>query len=957
MSWAARPRNPAKAARARNIERRTTTPAQKIPSNRRGLHRPEPLPEPAPSPATPCHAHAPIVNALAVAVAPLPKKSARRPRAPDAVQWYRGMNTSLTAYTHLESLLLFQSLHAYGVGPQVFSRISELLKTNPHITADKRFQSGRLSPDALRNFYLHILKEELRSEQAQPDGDAPNGDAKPSRKRKAPSPSLPTVQESLQHQHLIPKLVNKLYAHYRQAVTDQIRQDEERYERLQRELQGIERGDWDDQLRERANQRSASRSPTLPRKPPLLSQQTPPSKPGAFPLPSEANRVDGPPTLAPAPGGAFHPNLAPAKTPLSQNGQGPVKAGPSPSPRKTKIPADQQGAPSTPASQAELDHAPQPPQTPRSAASHPAQQGHPPPNAPYTGPSLANQQPYQQAHPSTPGSQIVPVPGSQHPSHKGYPPHLQTASAQLHGAKGMPQLAPNLEAKPPHDSPSSRQRLSGPHQPSPLSPSIQTPQQQKGFVPIAGQPPYVPQHQQAGQPPPQVGFMLPPFQVAPQDPSRALPQATNVPQQHQISTPVNGRQPSSKGTPHTGRNGVPPIHALNAQATSFSSPLGIRAILSALSTPTSPKTVWKASARSLGGTPVPRPDISPIDDIESFQKQEESPPKTKTTRKSRAKGKAKQKEPEPEPQIESDQQTEETVPEMETRQGRSRRKAPIKRGRPGSIASSQAGTSVRGRSRSHSILSHTETIAADSESQAGGRIKSERGASIDVADEDVAATPTQMSTRRRGAATQPNNKRKRNMREVTPEESEGRSRTPELPKTIIALRHFSRMCAPLMNDIGSHKHASTFTTAVKAKDAEGYYDIIKRPTDLKTIQKAIAAGAKQVAAAASGDTPAGSPGGAGGIVELPATPDNMPPKAIVNSSQLEKELMRMFVNAVMFNTGEEGVVEDARDMFETVQRSVSSWRSVERASGRLEVEETPPVLDDDVPAASKRRKL
>lgn len=453
--------------------------------------------------------------------------------------------------------------------------------------------------------------------------------------------------------------------------------------------------------------------------------------------------------------------------------------------------------------------------------------------------------------------------------------------------------------------------------------------------------------------------MLPPFQVAPQDPSSRVHQTPNAgTPHHPVTTPVSNRQISAKGSSHHGKPGVPPMHPLNTQTSTFSSPLGIRAILSALSTPSTPKTAWKVSARSQGNTPVPRPDMSPIDDLElPIEKEDESPPRTKSTRKSRAKGRAKQKDAEPEPPVESDHEVEEAVPEMETRQGRSRRKAPVKKGRPGSIASSQAGTSVRGRSRSHSILSHTETVAADNESQAGGRIKSERAASIDNTEDEIAPTPSHMSTRRRGAAAQPSNKRKRGLREVSPEESEGRSDTPGLPKTITALRHFSRMCAPLMNDIGSHKHASTFTTAVKAKDAEGYYEIIKRPTDLKTIQKAIAAGAKQVAAAASGDTPSGSPGGAGGIVELPVTPENMPPKAIVNSSQLEKELMRMFVNAVMFNSGEDGVVEDARDMFETVQQSVSNWRSVERGSGKLEVEETPPVLDEEVPTLSKRRKL
>jgi hypothetical protein len=164
------------------------------------------------------------------------------------------------------------------------------------------------------------------------------------------------------------------------------------------------------------------------------------------------------------------------------------------------------------------------------------------------------------------------------------------------------------------------------------------------------------------------------------------------------------------------------------------------------------------------------------------------------------------------------------------------------------------------------------------------------------------------------------------------------------------------MCNPIMNDIGSHKHASTFTTAVKPKDAEGYYEIIRRPTDLKSIQKAIAVGAKIVAAAAT-DTPAGSPGGGGGVVELTLNPDVVPPKAIVNSAQLEKELMRMFVNAVMFNAGEEGVVEDAREMFETCQTSISNWRSAERGAGRAEVEETPVPEEEIAPTASKRRKL
>jgi hypothetical protein len=817
------------------------------------------------------------------------------------------MNTSLTAYTHLESLLLFQSLHAYGIAPRVFSRVSELLKSNPHITADKRFESGRLSPDALRNFYLHILKEEVKSERSAVDGEGTNGDGKGSRKRKAPSPSLPTVHESVQHQHLIPSLVNKLYARYRTALTDQIRHDEERYERLQRELHAIERGEWDDQLRERTNvnAKSASRSPSQSRKSPLVAQQLPegPSK--------QHLQVESDTKLATGP--------------LSQ---------------KKEKDTQQRGGSSTP----------QP---------HAGPVGHPSP-APLSQPPPPQLQP-QQPSPATQNVSPVPARLSYPQSQFQAPGQNVSTSESLHLPQPIQPLVVNGVL--PHTGASTQfsptqQRFSGPHQLEPQSPSVQTPQQHRSYPSFAGQPPYPPQ-QNTVQPPPQGGFMLPPFQVSPQDPARA--QQPIHPQYPQVATPVNARQSSARGTPlsaNPNRQGVPPMHHLVTQARhSFSTPSGIRTPHSVISTPRSAKTLWKASARIFAGADVSRPEPEPIDDFSPSQTSQQSAPKAKAARKPRAKGKTKEKEPEPQPKPELEEPAAEVVPEMETRQGRSRRKVLAKRTRPGSIASSHAGTSARERSRSQSILSHTETIAADNESQAGSRIKSERANSIDTI-EDTTPAP-QMTTRRRGnlTASQSSSKRKRNARETSPEEMAEHISLPGLPQTVIAPRHFSRMCTPLMNDIGSHKHASTFTTAVKAKDAEGYYEIIKRPTDLKSIQKAIAVGAKQVAAAASGDTPAGSPGGGGGVVELPMTAENVPPKAIVNSAQLEKELMRMFVNAVMFNAGEDGVVEDAREMFETVQRSVSSWRSVERSSGRLEVEETPPVVEEDVPAASKRRKL
>ncbi|EAT84798.2 hypothetical protein SNOG_07332 [Parastagonospora nodorum SN15] len=808
------------------------------------------------------------------------------------------MNTSGSAYTNLESLLLFQCLRAYGVGNNVFGRISDLLKKNPDVTGNKYFQSGRLSPDALRNFYLERLRRELEHEQGDSSDDA-NADGANPRKRKKASPALPTVQESLQHQHLIPKLVNKLYASYRHEVVEQIRAEEDRYEKLQRELKSIERGEWDDQLRERANGRTpAPRSPTLPRKSPHLAQKPlQPASPQA------------------APNGAPTPDAQPAVDPAraAQN---------STSPRRKQAALEQRPTTTTP--QPAASASPQPNLAQPLAPPPPRFQ--PSPHPPYNGPAYQNQ-PYPPGQqPQAPPN--VPLQPGQHPSSPavGLQPHP-------YGTNGPPHLRA-LKART-----SSNDYSTHPHNPTTLSMRHSMPSRLRKLASCYRR------------------------SKCPRKTRRVCilsrPQRQTTLKCPRLLAIDNSRRLEGAGvqTPGNGRQGIPPMHPLVTQARhSLSTPINSRSPISAMGTPVSAKSVWKRSM-SFAGTPAasPRPVPEPIDDFVPLETPRQSPAKPKSQRKPRAKGKGKEKDSEQAPADdaapETESQPDDTVVEVETRSGRSRRKAPPKRARPGSLASSRAGGSVRDRSRSQSILSHTETVAADNESQAGNRIKSERATSIDAIDEESVDTPSQMTTRRRGAAT----RRKRNAREASLEEPEDHFSTPGPPRTIIAPRYFARTCAPIMNDIQSHKHASTFSAAVRAKDAEGYYDIIKRPTDLKTIQKAIASGAKQVASAAS-DTPAGSPGGGGGVVELPVIPDNIPPKSIVNAAQLEKELMRMFVNAVMFNPGEDGVVEDAREMFETVQRSVSTWRNVERSSGRTEVEDTPTVEEDEAPSG-KRRKV
>lgn len=183
------------------------------------------------------------------------------------------------------------------------------------------------------------------------------------------------------------------------------------------------------------------------------------------------------------------------------------------------------------------------------------------------------------------------------------------------------------------------------------------------------------------------------------------------------------------------------------------------------------------------------------------------------------------------------------------------------------------------------------------------------------------------------------------------------SSPPPRPTTVLATRNFAKMAQTIMNDITSHKHASYFTAPVRDKDANGYSEIIKQPQNLKSIRAAIVAGTRAIAAATSTiDSPSATPTASTSkaaewstTVELERTADLMPPKAIVNGAQLEREIYKMLCNAVMFNPGEDGLVADTREMFEDVEAKMREWRGAERDAGGGEEEEQD--------GKAKRRKL
>lgn len=121
---------------------------------------------------------------------------------------------------------------------------------------------------------------------------------------------------------------------------------------------------------------------------------------------------------------------------------------------------------------------------------------------------------------------------------------------------------------------------------------------------------------------------------------------------------------------------------------------------------------------------------------------------------------------------------------------------------------------------------------------------------------------------------------------------------PGIPTHVLWTRAFPKVSSTCLDGVVSHKYANMFQNPIKAREAPGYKSIIRQPTCLKEIQKAITAGHKAATTAAAA-LPDGDPGTSS--VWLPISEELVPPRAIINSVQLERELVHMFANAIMYN--------------------------------------------------------
>ena len=862
-------------------------------------------------------------------------------------------------HTSLESFLLLRTLHPYDRESFMpsFEQASDSLKNNDLLQQSGQLDAQRLDPDSLKDLYLSLLKEQARLEAATRYG-SPSKGANP-RKRKLSSPLLGNLDEALQYTHLLPQLVDRLYHQYQEDAIRSIKDEEHQYRTLQREIQALEH---------HTNDARAAR-PGSQGVPPIsaLLRETEESAQPHRKAPSVDSIVNGVThSEAQVP---FHEsrNLhADIYRPLSQPGSAengtPFLPPPIPPAQGYPLPSsgiDRRGS---------TNHGPSP--SPR-----------------------LNQTPLPQTDRSSASPIILPLPKGMVRS-SGSPPGSLDALTDSAGKqyRANPPIPSPQQAHYPPPRPQSNQHLPNRHHTQSYS----------GYYDSQGYPMSYPSYSQSPVPiyHPHGGNMQP-YHASAAHASHGSPYGANsyqspLPSQHAAYYNAQGQYPQHMQTPYG--QATPQYPDPRPPASNF--PSKQRAAKPSPIMTSSSSTKWKKFDTSGFAHPPKSPirphsrDISPLSDVESSPIVEESATPEKRVRKTRLN--RTQAQPDSQGLVSKDSNT------IKPRGGRSRGTAPSGRGgRAGSVGSSTVAESSR---RSHSVVDDPSigfNIKPDP-STTFFYDDSASVASMNTADESSRKPARRRRETLRGLdAEQPplNTKRKRDRgpgnstltpRPITPRPiSKGQHLSPSpsvitprrspasKPGHVLATRNFPRITHTLLNDVTSHRLASLFAKPITERDAPGYKDLVLRPQDLKSIRAAINAGGRALTAALE---EVGDDAGSGAHIWVPESEDLVPPKGIVNAGQLEKELMRIFANAVMFNpditenrglgpafhtrqkrrggtggtfgdaasegnqVGGEGmkfeigvaapvegaVVQETRDVARDVQESFAAWRAVNR---------------------------
>ncbi|KAK6084520.1 hypothetical protein SCUP234_03309 [Seiridium cupressi] len=928
---------------------------------------------------------------------------------------FRGMNQT-TTYTPLESLFLFQLLAKHGLVAEAFPRISDELNQNGFITQQESYDAERLSPEKLEHLARRLVREEQarEAEAAEKNGNGA-GTSPTSRKRKLPSPSLPSLKDLQAQRDKLPQLVDKLYATYQADIIRRIREDEEALERLEREVEELETPaapvnvvSQQESSVAKANgtapavdtkpaqpvrpnghvsqtpvpvpisQAQSVGKPMTPAQPPvqqpILERKTPQPSPSLIPSvvrpPGEVrhitpgtrpSNINRPPSAPPS--GLQHPQAAPPYGP-------PPAAGASQSPtpdglqRPPVLPKSQSPAPN-PSPQL------QQPQTPGTFKWEPPfnpQHLPQPPQPPYNGQPIAR----------PPSYPIQPQPGaSQHP-------HQQHSQAQY--ARQTPQALaqPGRTSTPGHNQFSHPVLVppQGPAQNAGQTPTPTRQPHQEGSIqpaqqyrhpavnasgPASGTPIPAPQyaHQQPFHPVQPGGRQqLGSSQV--QTPSRAYPGPPPTGHRPALAAPAHSTQPSKAQTPHSlpstpvaQRPAQPPyiqpphLGAQSANATRQPQrPLNpaikpSAAIIPPIHPPSQPQTPLSASLSShvirghgtkWTSTPTPstpRMELSGYFDTQSPAYEPISPQAMPA-------------------------QTAKTPSQQSGK----------KDGRKNMSKADASSSKVSSR-LSRSAQKSSQVKESAEEPDIGRKIKNEEATPKLFEDAGDTTADESVHGKAPGTSFRATNKRKR---QETPAD-----RGPPAPPThVLWTRSFNKVSQSALEQVTSHRHANMFAAPIKARDAPGYPDIILRPQDLRQIRSAINGG-QRAAHALEKTLPDLDPSAMN--VWLPISVDLIPPKGIINIAQLERELVHMFANSIMYNqdpdrgvgpsfakpededdngeavgyeVDENGIVKETRNMFLEVEKLLSDLRSeIERnaqppTAGRTSISRGVSVAGGDV---------
>lgn len=926
------------------------------------------------------------------------------------------MNNNTTAYTPLESLFLFQLLPQYGFINGAFNRISDELKNTPLIREQDTYDPARLSPDALHELALQLLREEQRREAENVDKNG-GGLSPTSRKRKLQSPPLPTIEEAHKYTEKLPILVDRLYARFRENIVQQIRDDEHRIDAIQREMGEIEKDVENSKIDGRPQTKDGIKDgvPVLGDSRPVQTngQPTPtPSVPVLPKLPEHGNKVEPTRTPTPTPASVPIPTTMPHPSidrrppqPTESPAPSPVVRPPSEIHQVTPDRRSQESIPPPNGTTSVLQHpqtaqgygsrpvstTPHPPSTeslqrPESLAQvrSPAPP-HPPQSQTQTqaqaqaqAPALKWEPPYQpaQSHqtpipsprppynlgPSRPPSYPPPAAG-QHQHPQPYPSGRQAptqfappsrASPQTPSQQSppvlfpphtAPQLPPSLPSLPPNATPDGvpqqvPQRRPSVPTPGPKQPGVPPPSYTQSLVKTTpAQAPIRPPTVSTPTPQPSLttgngpvsAGPWPPLPNSSRPPKVPIPPHTPVQQQQQHQQPQYQKQGAPISYPPSYAPGaqINPVPGSEQRQPPPAHPQPIRTPLSApqpthsasLSQPSLGLNISSHVIRGHGtkwvSTPTPATPRMEGDssyfEVESPAFEPLSPPLRPVQRQNVSPNQGSRKK---------------DVPKIDTSAARAKTRQPRSTHKATSTLLQAEGTPT------------TPDIPRNriKEEEATPRVSEDGGDT--TADESVQGRVQQPTT-------STVHKRKR---EDSPIDRE----PPGPPTHVLWTRSFNKVSASALEQVISHRHANMFAHAVKEREAPGYRNIVLQPQDLNNIRRAINQGHKAATVAATTlsdvDPNAGS-------IWLPISVELVPPRGIINIAQLEREIVHMFANAIMYapdpNRGfgpsflrergdssvddnedvlgyevdEDAIVKDTRSMFVEVEKLLSDLRN------------------------------